>query len=329
MTAVPLLRVESPGLLSTVQDEGRWGYQRDGMVVAGAMDPFAAAVANLLLGSPRGAAVIEITLLGPSLRALADVRLALCGGDLSPSVDGLPVSAWKTCTLREGQALTFGRRRSGARAYLSVTGGFQVPAILGSRATFLRARLGGFDGRPLRAGDVLEGVHHPPLHAERGLRPADIPAYTQPAVLRVLPGPHLSAFTGEGLDTFFSSTYTVSPQSDRQGYRLSGPAVARVGAADILSEAMPWGGVQVPLDGSPILLMADRQTTGGYPLVAVVLSTDLPRAGQLAPGDAVRFQAVTLAEAHDAALSQERWLRAVGVPLSGASADPPLGGYGG
>ena len=141
--------------------------------------------------------------------------------------------------------------------------------------------------------------------------PPTSPEYAQPAVLRVLPGPHSSAFTGEGLDTLFSSFYTVSPQSDRQGYRLSGPAVARASAADILSEAMPWGGVQVPPDGSPILLMADRQTTGGYPLVAVVISADLPRAGQLAPGDAVRFESVTLAEAHEAALRQEHWLRAV------------------
>jgi len=311
MTTVPLLRVESPGLLSTVQDEGRWGHQRDGMVVAGAMDPFAASVANLLAGNPRGAAVLEITLLGPVLRAFADVRLALCGADLSPRIDGQPAPVWKTFTLREGQALTFGRRRSGARAYLAVAGGFQVPAVLGSRATFLRARLGGFEGRALQAGDVLEGVRQTPVPAERGLRPADIPDYAQPAVLRVLPGPHSSAFTGGGSDTFFSCSYTVSPQSDRQGYRLSGPAVARTGAADILSEAMPWGGIQVPPDGSPILLMADRQTTGGYPLVGVVVSADLSRAGQLAPGDCVRFEAVTLAEAHEAALRQENWLRAV------------------
>ena len=314
MTAVPLLHVESPGLLTTVQDEGRWGHQRDGMVVAGAMDPFASAVANLLVGNPRGAAVLEITLLGPALRALADIRLALCGGDLSPSIDGFPVPLWKTFTLRESQTLISGRRRAGARAYLAVAGGFTVPAVLGSRATFLRARIGGFEGRSLRTGDVLEGWPQSLPSGERGLRPSDIPDYGLPAVLRVLPGPHSSAFTGEGRDTFFSSTYAVSLQSDRQGFRLTGPTVARAGAADILSEAMPWGGVQVPPDGQPILLMADRQTTGGYPLVGVVFSADLPRAGQLAPGDAVRFQSVPLAEAHELAMRQERWLRVVGQP---------------
>lgn len=316
MTTVPLLRVESPGLLTTVQDEGRWGHQRDGMVVAGAMDPFASAVANVLVGSPRGAAVLEITLLGPTLRALADTRLALCGGDLSPTVEGQPVPSWKTFTLRAGQALTFGRRRSGARAYLAVAGGLAVPAVLGSRATFLRARLGGFRGRPLRSGDVLEGWPHPIAPGERGLRPADIPDYALPAVLCVLPGPHSAAFTEAGRDTLFSAAYTVSPRSDRQGYRLTGPAVARADMADILSEAMPWGGIQVPPDGQPILLMADRQTTGGYPLAGVVISADLPRAGQLAPGDSVRFEAVGLAEAHEMAVRRERWLRVVSHGLS-------------
>ena len=311
MTVVPLLRVESPGLLTTVQDLGRWGHQRDGMVVAGAMDPFAASVANGLVGNPRGAAVLEITLLGPVLRALADLRLALCGGDLSPAVDGQPAPVWKTMTLREGQTLTFGRRRAGARAYLAVAGGLQAPLILGSRATFLRGRIGGFEGRRLEAGDVLEGSFQPLTFGERSLRPAEVPAYLLPAVLRVLPGPHPSSFTEDGQDTFFSQTYTVSPQSDRQGYRLTGPAVARTDRGDILSEAMPLGGVQVPPDGQPILLMADRQTTGGYPLIGVVISADLPRAGQLAPGDPVRFQAVTPAQAHTLTVCQERWLQVV------------------
>jgi len=235
----------------------------------------------------------------------------VCGGDLSPSVEGRAVQTWKTMTLREGQTLAFGRRRSGARAYLAVAGGFSVPAILGSRATFLRGRLGGFAGRRLEAGDVLEGSPQHLIPAERCLRPDEVPSYALPAALRVLPGPHLSAFTEAGRDTFFSQTYIVSPHSDRQGYRLDGPAVARADTADILSEAMPLGGVQVPPDGQPILLMADRQTTGGYPLIGVVISADLPRAGQLAPGDPVCFQAVTLAEAHALAVRQERWLRVV------------------
>jgi antagonist of KipI len=312
MTPVPLFRVESPGLLTTVQDLGRWGHQQDGMTVVGAMDSFAASIANLLVGNPRGDAVLEITLMGPKLSVLSDTRMALCGGDLSPALDGEPLALWKTQTLRAGQTLAFGRRRIGARAYLAVAGGFSVPLILGSRATFLRGNLGGFAGRRLQTGDVLEGRAQSLTPGERGLRPPEMPTYPLPALLRVVLGPHFEAFSDESRTVFFSSTYTLSPQSDRQGYRLSGPTIARADLADILSEAMPLGGIQIPPDGQPILLMADRQTTGGYPLIGTVISADLPRAGQLAPGDPVRFQSVELAEARELALRQERWLRIVG-----------------
>ncbi len=313
MTDLPLFRVEMPGLLTTVQDLGRWGHQRDGMTVAGAMDPFAASVANLLLGNPRGAAILEITLLGPKLSVLADMRVALCGGDLSPTLDGAPLALWKTATLRAGQILAFGRRRSGARAYLAVSGGFFVPEVLGSRSTFLRGQLGGFQGRRLQSGDILRGVPQSLTPGERGLRAAEIPWYNLPIVLRVIAGPHSDAFTDEGRMALFSSTYTLTPQSDRQGYRLSGPVIARRDTADLLSEAMPLGGVQIPPNGQPILLMSDRQTTGGYSLIGTVISADLSSAGQLAPGDSVRFQAVELAEARELAQCQERWLRVIGT----------------
>ena len=308
---MPLLRVETPGLLTTVQDLGRVGHQKDGMPVAGAMDPVAASLANILAGNPRGNAVLEITLLGPKLVALTDLRLAICGGDLSALLDGLPLPLWRTFTLSAGQTVAFGRRRAGARAYLAVAGGFAVSRVLDSRATFLRGRIGGFEGRRLQSGDILKGVPLPFSPGGRSLLPAEVPEYPLPAILRVVLGPHGSAFTDAGRDAFFSATYTVSPQSDRQGYRLNGPVVARRGDDDILSEAMPVGGLQIPPDGQPILLMADRQPTGGYPLIGVVASADLPRAGQLAPGDTVRFQPIGLAEAQDLAIRQERWLRVV------------------
>jgi len=313
VSAAPLFAVEAPGLLTTIQDAGRTGHQREGLSPAGAMDPFAAFTANLLVGNGRGAATLEITLLGPALRALSDVRVALCGADLSARLDGLPLPLWRTAIVRAGARLSFGRRVSGARAYLAVAGGFQVPAVLGSRATFLRGHMGGLDGRPLRAGDVLEGIRGGEQALPwpgRGLRPGDIPAYPRPAILRVLPGPHPGAFAADAMTALAGGLYTVSPQSDRQGYRLDGPAIPRLGG-DILSEAMPMGGLQVPPDGNPILLMADRQTTGGYPLLAVVISADRPRAAQLAPGDTVRFVAVTLEEAQAAAIARERWLRIV------------------
>ncbi len=310
--SVEVISVEMAGLLTTVQDLGRTGQRRSGMAAAGAMDPAACATANLLVGNERGAAALEITLLGPRLRFLVPARIALCGGDLSAHLDGEPLPLWKTVTVQAGQRLSFGRRRSGARVYLAVAGGFDVPVAAGSRSTFLRGKLGGVEGRALRPGDILSALPASGLPAssgERGLPPRDTPAYDLPAVLRVLPGPHLSCFTEAGYAAFFENTYTLSPQSDRQGYRLSGPAVMRHFLGDILSEPMPVGGVQVPPDGQPILLMADGQPTGGYPLLGVVLSADGPRAGQLAPGDSVRFVPASLAEAAAAAIDAERRLR--------------------
>ncbi len=313
MTPTPLFLAETGGLLTTVQDAGRVGYQRDGLTPSGPMDPWAQAVANILCGNERGAAALEITLLGPTLRVLAPARMALTGADLSATVDGLPLAVWQTHTLTPGQTLRFSRRRSGARAYLAVAGGLAVPKVLGSRATFLRGGFGGMAGRRLQDGDILEGV---PASGSRlpdmGL--ATPPLSASPAVLRVLPGPHEACFSSAARTAFFGSHYTVSLHADRQGFRLDGPPVAVLGG--ILSEAVPMGGLQVPPDGQPLLLMADRQPTGGYPLIGVVISADLTLAGQLAPGDSVRFWPVTLAEAHRAARAQERDLRVLEYALS-------------
>ncbi len=321
----PLVELETGGLLTTVQDLGRAGQQRSGLTPGGAMDLFAASLANLLLGNPRGAAVLEITLLGPTLRFLAETRIAVCGGDLSPMLDGVPLPLWKTAAVRSGQRLLFGRRRCGARAYLAVSGGFRVPEAAGSRATFLRGALGGLDGRALRPGDILPGVLTPLLAGERGLRFSEQPAYDLPAILRVLPGPHLPHFTSAAPAAFFAASYSVSPQSDRQGYRLAGPAVSRTAAGDLLSEPMPLGGIQIPPDGQPILLMADRQTTGGYPLLGVVCSADMPRAAQLAPGDTVRFVPVSLADAAAAAMNLEQRLRLLELASGSGGRTPKAG----
>ncbi len=212
-------------------------------------------------------------------------------------------------SVRAGQRLVFGRRHSGARVYLAVSGGLDVPLVLGSRSTFLRGQIGGFEGRRLQSGDILHSFPVRLAPGERGLPAADIPAYSLPAVLRVVCGPHNASFADAGRAAFFGSPYTLTPQSDRMGYRLSGPIIECADTNDILSEAMPFGGLQVLPDGQPILLMADRQTTGGYPLIGTVISTDLSRAAQLAPGDSVQFQMTTLAEAQALAIEQEIWLR--------------------
>jgi len=278
MTSVPLFQVETCGLLTTVQE------------LAGAVDTFAASVANILVGNPRGVPLLEMTLIGPTLRVLSDVRIAVCGADLSAAVDGVSLPLWKTLTLRTGQQVTISRRRSGARAYLAIAGG-------------------GCQSQRLHAGAFLEGNVATIAPHERGLWPADMPDYRLPALLRLVPGPHIAAFTESVWEVVSSSAYLVTPQANRMGYRLSGPPIERLDAHDILSEAMPFGGLQVPPDGQPILLMADRQTTGGYPLLGTVISVDLPRAAQLAPGDGVQFEAITLTKAQECAIQQERWLR--------------------
>ena len=303
------LRVDRPGLLTTVQDLGRVGRQAEGMVVAGAMDPFALQVANLLAGNPRGEAALEITLLGPTLHVLSECVAAICGADLSARLDDEAVPLWKSVRLRPGQTLRFGPPRAGARAYLAVAGGFAVPLVMGSKSTFLRGALGGFGGRRLRTGDVLERGDPVRERPGRGLPPAAVPVYPQEAMVQVILGPQENAFTPAGLGTFLSASYEVTPQSDRMGYRLAGPALEHgPGGADILSEATPMGAVQVPAEGRPLILMADRQTTGGYAKIATVISADLPCVAQLAPGNRISFRPASLADAHARLKAQERFL---------------------
>lgn len=316
MTETPLFRVGIPGLLSTLQDGGRPGFQRMGVPVGGAMDAWACAVANLLLGNSPDAAVLEITLTGPQLSVLRDGSIAICGADLSPTLGGAAVPLWHTFPVRTGQTLRFGHARAGARAYLAAAGGFAVPPVLGSRSTFLRGGWGGSEGRALRSGDILRAYDAPPSPA-RGLRPADIPRYSSDIPLRLIPGPHDTLFDPDALAAFFSASYTLTPEADRMGYRFAGPPVAaRPGvAATLASEAVPMGAVQMPPGGQPLLLMADRQTVGGYPLLGVVIDADLSRAAQMAPGNTARFAPVSLEDAQRAGHSQREFLRL----LAGAS----------
>jgi KipI family sensor histidine kinase inhibitor len=302
------VEIIAPGLQTTVQDLGRTGYARFGVPSAGTMDAFAARAANRLVGNSDGAAVLEITLAGPTLRLPSyGAVFAVTGADLSPQLDGNDVPGWTTCVAPPGAALKFGKRRAGLRAYLAVAGGFVVPPVLGSASTYLRGPFGGHEGRALQAGDRLL-ARHPPAGAERlagrALTPAARPPYDREPVVRVVLGPHAERFTGEAVAALLGSTYTVGPASDRMGYRLQGPALARHEPADILSQGLPLGGVQVPGDGQPIILLADHQTTGGYPLIATVIRADLPLLAQLAPGDSVRFRAVAVDEARAAYVQQ-------------------------
>ena len=295
-----LIEVVDGGLLTMVQDLGRYGYQRYGVPVSGAMDPYALRMANLLLGNSEGAAALEITLVGPKLKFLADGVVALGGADMAPRVNGQPVATWRTLKISKGSLLTFDGPMAGTRVYLAVNAGIDVPKVMGSRSTYLKASLGGFQGRILRAGDRISAPGESAYPTPSGLRvPTEfIPQYGHLHQLRVVMGPQAGAFTHEGVATFLSGTYTASRRSDRVGGRLEGPSVEHLRGADIISDGTAFGSVQITGDGLPIVLLADRGTTGGYAKIATIISVDVGKLAQALPGDEVTFKAVSLDEAH-------------------------------
>ena len=306
-----VIEVVDGGLYTTVQDLGRYGFQRYGVPVSGAMDPYALRLGNTLLGNHENAAAIEITLVGPKLRFLADTFIVLSGADLTPYLDGQPILTWQVLRVSSGSLLTFEGPMAGTRAYLAVAGGIDVPPVMGSGSTYVRGNLGGLEGRTLKAGDHLSatsGAHNAP---PAGTRPPQelIPVYDHENRLRVVMGPQDDAFTPQGISAFLNSTYTISKQSDRVGYRLEGPTVEHLKGADIISDGIPLGAVQVTGDGLPVILMADRGTTGGYTKIATVISVDIAKAAQSLPGDKVTFKAVAVEEAHELLGAQEKGLQ--------------------
>ncbi len=307
------VEVIAPGLLTTVQDaRGRPGFARYGVATGGALDPFAAAAANALVGNEPNTALLEITLVGPTLRFTTPTAFALAGAELSAELDGQAVPPGWSWLARAGSALSFGGRRRGARAYLAVAGGFQVPAVLGSRATDARAGFGGLAGRALRAGDRLPLRPVPDAARRCGwhLAAAD-PTDAARLPLRLLPGPHLDRFRTGTLDELCAATWQIGDQADRMGCRLVGPGLRHTRGADVASLGLPVGAVQVPGDGRPIVLLADHQPTGGYTVLACVIRADLPVLAQRATGDAVRFTPTTPAEAHAALRARRAQLQAL------------------
>lgn len=303
-----MILVLAPGLLTTVQDDGRRGYRAFGMPWAGVMDRYAYAAANLLAGNPPGAAAVEMTLSGGSFRFDEAVYAAVCGADFGAALDGAPAGNRVAFPVPAGATLSFGNAGSGCRAYLAVRGGIDVPVVLGSRSTYTRAGVGGFGGRALAEGDILRIGPAPAagqLPPRRSLPGRLVPPYGGEVRLRVLTGPQEDMFASDGIATFFSSAYAVTDRNDRMGYRLEGPAVRHKGGADIITDALAPGAVQVPGDGMPIVMMADCQTTGGYAKIGAVIGPDLRFLAQARRGDVVRFSRCSDDEAV-AALQSER-----------------------
>lgn len=313
----PVLRVVAPGLFSTIQDLGRVGYQRFGVPVSGALDPVSLRTANIIVGNPDATAALEMCRNGVTLDVAATrARVALAGAPCDLRIDGVRVrrqDLLRSRLLRRGQTLEI-RRIAGGACYLAVEGGFALPQQLGSLSTYTRARLGGFVGRRLAAGDDL------PLRLDAAPERADwmLPepiAAERDRPIRVVLGPQDDHFTTDAIDTLLGSAFLVSKDADRMGYRLEGPPLRHAGAADIVSDGLTAGCIQVPGSGRPIVMLADRQTTGGYAKIATVISADLHRFGQMLPGATVRFEAVAVEQAEYLRRRQEDAIKALRTAL--------------
>ncbi|MNO16470.1 KipI antagonist [compost metagenome] len=319
------LLIMKPGLLSTIQDLGRSGTQKYGVIASGAMDSFALRMANLLVGNEEKEAGLEITMVGPDLTFDSPSLISICGGDLSPMLDSIPLPLWRAVYAPKGSRLHFGQLKSGCRAYLAVAGGFDVPVQMNSRSTYLRAGIGGYQGRKLCAGDVVPtGI--PTIRGKRiagnlmrqagegeggiavsrwFIAPELLPGYSNEPVVQVIEGVEYGIFSRESQHAFLNEPFTVLPQSDRMGYRLSGSRLKLAEEKELISSAVTFGTVQVPAGGDPIVLMADRQTTGGYPKLAQVITADLPLLAQVNLGGKLRFRLVSLREAQEKHLLRE------------------------
>jgi antagonist of KipI len=293
----PAFQVDKPGLLTTVQDLGRPNAIAAGVQPGGAMDRFAHAAANLLVGNDPGLATLECTLIGPALIAEQTCLIAITGADLDARVNRAEVPSWTSVLMGPGDRLTFAGRRHGARAYIAIAGGFAADRWLGSLSTNLLTARGGVQGRALKAGDVLGVAGHARKPAAEGRH---VPVQLRPAysshVLNAIPGPHLKRLDAESRRLLFDARYAVGRDSDRMGYRLDGPRLT-VSGEELLSFGLVAGAVQVPRGGQPILLMADHQTAGGYPVVAAVVSASLPVAAQLLPGHELQLAEITMSRA--------------------------------
>lgn len=316
------IRIVNGGFMTTIQDLGRYGYQETGMSVSGVMDTRSASLANILAGNDENEAVIEVTMMGPTIMFTEDSIVAVTGGNLGARVDGDPLPLYEAVLVRAGQTMSFSGMFSGSRAYIAFAGGLDIPVVLGSRSTNLKSKIGGFEGRKLGAGDEI-GFREPktwlPDMAARKLIPDDFTAkeYT----LRVVMGPQDDCFTEKGIAAFLGSTFKISNEYDRMGCRMEGDFIEHKNGGDIITDGISFGAVQVPSHGNPIVMMADHQTTGGYTKIANVISVDLPKLAQCMPGAQIHFKKVTIEEAQELYCQWKRELAELKSEL-GRKAEP-------
>ena len=301
------IRVLKAGMLTTVQDLGRNGYQSQGFSVAGVMDVRSFKIANLLLDNPENEAVLEFTLIGPTLQFTSETIIAITGGDFQPTINGNPAPMYTALYMNRGDILKFGSARTGSRGYIAFSSYLDIPVVMGSRCTNLKSKIGGFKGRKLHDEDYISfriKRRYLPFFLSRKL---DLDEFDQEeAELRVVLGPQCDMFTKDGIHTFLSETYMVTSDFDRMGCRMEGPFIASKNGSDIISDGIAFGSVQVPSHGKPIVLLADRQTTGGYAKIATVATVDIPKLVQRKTDHKIRFKAITVEEAQKLYLEEEK-----------------------
>lgn len=325
------VQIIRPGLLATIQDLGRYGFQQYGVVVGGAMDSHSLRLANVLVGNEEGEAAIEVTMMGTSLQFNEDTLISITGGNLNPVIDGRPVPLWRPVFVKKDTILSFAGCKTGCRAYIAVAGGFSIPSVMNSKSTYIRGEIGGFKGRALQAGDVIPLAEENSFSLkvkkalQRKLKHDSFVAadwyvpferYLSGKVIRIVKGTEFEAFSEVAQKEFFEQEFQITPQSDRMGYRLSsGSSLQLEQPFELLSEAVANGTIQVPSDGNPIVLLADRQTTGGYPRIGQIAAADLPIIAQMKPGDRVRFKEISLDEAEQLYMEREKEIKQIRTAL--------------
>lgn len=304
------IHITRGGLLTSVQDLGRFGYQSYGFIVSGAMDAFAMKIANIAVGNHENEAVLEMNFVGPSLLFEEDMVISLFGADMQPKLNGETIPHGKPISVKKGDVLRFHAATKGSRCYLAVKGGFELPSVLNSRSTYLSAKIGGFQGRKLESGDripIRKPSQLPPVSWRIGNHYQHYIG-TEDHTIRFVKGRQYDWFTEEAISKFRTESFQITPQSDRMGYRLQGSALRLKKNKELVTEGATFGSIQVPPNGQPIILMADRQPTGGYPKIGQVIQADLPKLSQMKPGDWIQFKEISLKEAQQLLMKAHREL---------------------
>lgn len=322
------LQIKKPGLLTTIQDTGRYGFQKIGVLVSGAMDVYSMRLANILVGNDENEGCLELTLFGPAIKFTEDSLIAITGGNFSPTLNGHPVPLMRPVAVKADSAIEFKFSQFGCRAYLAIAGGFNIKRIMKSKSTYLRAGIGGFNGRALKEDDLLS-VNTPSIPIQHLLYSltarskdslATVPWYiksihiddkTLYAPIRVTKGLYYDYFSEQAKASFFNTPYTITNNADRMGYRLDGAVVKPDKHLEIISEAVCLGTIQVPPQGKPIILMSDHQSVAGYPTIAQAITVDTSRIAQLKPGDQIRFQLINNEEAEHIFIAMEKYIKTI------------------